>query len=481
MNYRPSKAFVYSMAGLCPVVAALWFGLLPEIREMEVRAVPGEITFDEVRTGKPGAVALVSARPGMTFGWSMDWFQEKFEDVMTWEHNPWKRSRNGFGDHFIGMLHSKDPVEKARAQELLRQAEAWHKRLLERYPELAVEMREIPADRNGFLRWLEFSERMEETLRNEGLPFPAELQGYLGNEGAWNAEAAKSWLAQNKALLDEIRAIGLLPERSLNGISVDRTGFIPARFAKSCGDALMIEARLAAEMGNPAGALDAVRAANGLADHLGEVESPSLLAATVQILTKISLQNRVLTDILPALPDGQRDPAMWQTILNPKAAGPAEFARLMKSEWSVGSRNYLLPMLLDTDDPKIPSDGAALLDYYSSQFSSITSTHEGTSPSDLAGLGWPSLTDDSHLSRSSRDVSSMVFVGAKAWRKGWERAQSVYAMNEAAFAILQGQPVPKDPVHGADYRWDPQNRVLSPPDTDAFREMKIDPITLPKF
>ncbi|MEY4569546.1 MAG: hypothetical protein RLZZ398_985 [Verrucomicrobiota bacterium] len=33
-------------------------------------------------------------------------------------------------------------------------------------------------------------------------------------------------------------------------------------------------------------------------------------------------------------------------------------------------------------------------------------------------------------------------------------------MNQAAFAIMKNQPIPKDPIYGQDYRWDPATRPI---------------------
>ena len=54
-------------------------------------------------------------------------------------------------------------------------------------------------------------------------------------------------------------------------------------------------------------------------------------------------------------------------------------------------------------------------------------------------------------------------------------------MTQAAFAILQGQPVPNDPIHGKPYSWNPETRELSLPAGDGFRKMNIKPLKLPKL
>lgn len=481
LKYQPSKSFVYIMIPSCVLVAALGFGLLPELEDLEARPIPGEITF---KNAKPEMrrTTTVSARTSPSFGWPMDWFEKGYESLMTWEYNPWKRPSMEFGEHYFKLIDSKNPRDRAKCRELQRLAEAWHQKLRLRFPELAVALRNVPDERNGFLKWLDFFDRMK-AISGSGEPhldFPKELSDYLIKKESWNSEAAKLWLTQQKPLLDEIRAIGLMPERSANGIPVDRWGFFPTGLAKSCGDALMIEARLAAEEGNPTAALESVRAVKGLADHLSEIETPTLLSATVQILMQLSLETRVLNEIIPALPAGQVDPAAWENALNPTVSGPAEFARLMKGEWSVGSRHFLLPMLLDAEEPKLPPDPGELLDAYSLNFLEIARIHEAADIKDLPTLEMPPAPDSSHLSRASRGMTEVLSIGCMSWRKGWDRAQSVSAMTQAAFAIMKGQPIPNDPIYGQPYVWDPTTRKLSPPNSEVFQKIDLKPIIVPK-
>lgn len=68
-----------------------------------------------------------------------------------------------------------------------------------------------------------------------------------------------------------------------------------------------------------------------------------------------------------------------------------------------------------------------------------------------------------------------------AWGIGWARAQSSSAMTQAAFALMEGQPLNQDPVYGKAYPWDPATRQLSMPAGKDFEGMKIRPITVPKL
>lgn len=478
-KYRPTKSFLLSMACLCLLLFALICGVLPELEALKNPKIPGEIKFPVTRPVFK-TKTTVSVQRERSFAWSLDWLMESYEKLMSWDRNPWKTKSPGFGLHYSDLIASKDPKDQARAKELRRLAEALHQQLLLRYPELAVPSKNIPPERNGFLKWLEFSERFASDSSSKHLDFPDDLQKHLNSEGPWNAASVKAWLTQEKLLIDEIRAIGLMPEQSSDGIDIHRYGFLPARLAKNCSDALLMDARLAAEEGNTAAALESVQAANGLASHFANIETPTLLALTVQILVQMGTQKYALTEIMPALPSGQLDPTAWENVLNPTVHSPDEFARVMKGEWSVTNREYLLPILMDPEELNNPSDPDALLDAFAGNFLHIVGNNEGRSITDWPNLADPGDPDISHLSRRSQGLIETCFIGQRAWRKGMERSVSVFAMNQAAFAILKGQPIPNDPIYGLPYGWDPATRILSKPNGEAFKKLELKSITLPK-
>ena len=106
--------------------------------------------------------------------------------------------------------------------------------------------------------------------------------------------------------------------------------------------------------------------------------------------------------------------------------------------------------------------------------------HEAASLSDLPTLKMPAIPDISHLSWESQGVVQDFYLGTEAWRKGWDRAQSIFGMTQAAFAIMQGQPIPPDPIHGLPYVWDAATRTLSAPNAKAFEKLDLKPIIVPK-
>lgn len=468
------------MVGLCPLVIALIFGLLPEVEALKNPPERGEIIFSGKRPDFTTKERRASKPQSNVSLWSMDWLQDKYEKLMTWDKNPWKIKFSDFGNHYQRLLESKNPVDIARAKELRRLADALHQRLLERYPELAVAAKHVPPDRNGFLKWLEFSERFSSKSQPKGLDFPEELKQHLSGEVPWDKASAQAWLDQHQPLMDEIRAIGLMPEQSIEGVDVHRWAFMPARLAKECSEALLLDARVAAENGDVAAALESIQASNGLATHLANVETPSLLAITVQILIQLQTQKYAFAEIMPALPPGQLDPAAWESALNPTVSPPGEFARIMKGEWSVIAREYLLPSLIDAEEPRSPPDPEAFLDAFAGHFLNVVQEHEGRAIPDWPNIPGSDLPDISHLSRRSQELFSMCFIGEHAWSKGMQRSLSIFAQSQAAFAIMKGQPIPNDPIYGQPYLWDPATRILSAPQTEAFKDLGIRPITVPK-
>ncbi len=412
----------------------------------------------------------------------MEWLEEAYENLMNWEYYPWKSNSPGGFSRYLTRLESDAPADQAYCREMERRVEAEFQKLLLRYPEMAVTMKSVPDDRNGFLKWLEFSEKIKAANPGvvPGIDFPKELDDFLNHRGAWNAEIARNWLAQQKSLIDEIRAIGQMPDQSTNGIAVDRWSFISARLVKNSVEGLILEARLAAEEGDASTALESIRTARGLADHFNKVETPTLLGATVQKLMQRELEKFALTQIMPALPAGQLDPAEWENALNPQVSSPAELARYMKGEWSTTVRQYVLPMILDADDPDAIPDGGDFLDAQVAPFLHAVRSYEGAAISDLPAVNMADYADFSHLSRRARKLGGILFVGANAWMRGWQRNQSESAMTQAAFAIMKGQPIPNDPIYGQAYVWDPATRALSPPETSFFKEMDIKSIIVPK-
>ncbi len=407
-----------------------------------------------------------------------DWFGMGWELVMQASWNPWKKNGEGFGEHYEKLKKSKDPADQQKLAEIHKFADEWFQRILERHPDMAVTYKDVPAEQNGFLKLLDLLDRF--SGQEDPYKIPQELSDYFNNPERWNAEAAKAYLEKNRALVDEIRSIGLLGEQSVKGVEPHRLGFFNVSLARESSSILGMEARLAAERGDQAAALQSMLAVQGWANHFDQIETPSLLHATVGILFRQKAQEALFSQILPALPAGSRDIAAWEKAMNFTPQPPAYMGKLMKGEWHVSAQALALPIFSTPEHRDMLPDPDAFIDAATSSSRQRSEAFQSLDMKDLA-LTAPSISPaTTGLSWKSRQLLRAMNIGTDAWGKGSARAQHQTAIGQAAFAILKGQPVPNDPVYGLPYRWDPVTRQLSAPSNATFDDMKIKPITLPK-
>lgn len=74
----------------------------------------------------------------------------------------------------------------------------------------------------------------------------------------------------------------------------------------------------------------------------------------------------------------------------------------------------------------------------------------------------------------------MLFLRERAWSKVLLRAQSATALNQAAFAVMKRDPLPLAPIPGLPCHCPPATRTLSTPNSPAFEEMALKPVTVPR-
>lgn len=478
MRYRPSKRVVWLVIPLLPVVV-MTVGIWLAGRE-DTEAIAS-------RGAKPPPERKLSADPSTwptAFSRSGEWLGDGMDAVMTWDHNPWKRRKDDFGQHFYTLRGSAKPEDKAEYERLKRLGREWYERLLARFPELAIQPgKTVPNERNGSYQWNELLKRLKTEPSGPlfSQKLPEGLETHLRKGGPLDAQAAKEWLDGNRGLIDELRAIGLLPEHSNGDIPAEEriNGFIS--YSQEAMRALLLDARLAADQGDISRALESIRAANGLADHLSETEDPIFLNTLVAGSLRNQVQSYVLSGILPFLPAGQVDVSAWQHAVNPIVRQPTDFARTMRGEWNTGLPTEFLPLLSDAADPSVPSDPDYLIESFTHYTKNLIQQGDTLTLADFANA--PRRTENlDHLSRRSRDLAeSMGMGGGYDMTNAWILNQSRNGLTLAAFAIMNGQPVPDDPVSGKPYVWDAETRQLSPPDFPRYKTTRIKPITVPKM
>ena len=403
-----------------------------------------------------------------------DWGPLSVDSLMQWDYNPWKPKPVWAGEHLMKLRYSKDPSDQAKLEDINKRAAEWFQRVLARHPDMAVEYQDVPDDENGLLRMLDFVKQFGDAVLGSDsncLRFPKDLIDYSKSKGPWNEQAARDWLANEPALFNEIRIIGLLPTESAKGISVDQWALLNMELYRASTVALMIDARIAAEDGDIARAMESIRAANGLADHLQNVETPIYFDSILVAKIRSEVQLRTITEVIPALPEGSVDLEAWEDAVNPVQDSPADLARLLKGEWTVGLQREILPVLADLEDPKSPPDAEDYIDVVTEAYRRAIHATENLSLEDMGSTPPPAPPSMEDLSLESRQFLGNINEFPNTIRTTWMRNLSISARYQAAFAIMQGEEVPNDPIYGLPYVWDTNTRELSYPDAEPFRNL----------
>ena len=446
---------------------------------------PARVPSDE-EIAKRGSVApldsdfsIVDAHTWRTaYGSPRDWIDQGMDSFMSWDLNPWKVEEQWFGQHFESLRRSKNPNDQAEYQRLRKLGREWHQRILSRYPELANRYRNVPDERNALKKLAD----LEKRFRSADDPnvylaadFPKELRAQLFNGKPWDSQAATAWLEANRSLVEEIRAIGLMTESSTKGLS----DFNPYRLTMDFTNMLLLDARVAADRGDINAALDSIRAANGLAGHLSQTDAPTIIMSLMGYSQQRSIRDAVFASIMPGLPASQIDLTAFENALNPRIETPAAWANTVIGEWNGGMSEYLLPSLADPTETRAPHDAELFAETYTNHMLGVVRNNQDRTLSELPTHP-DTIPDLSQLSLRSRSLLGMVDISYS--RKHWEHAQVQAGLTKAAFAILRGQPVPNDPIHGKPYTWDPITRQLSlPAGVEYNRNKGASPLVLPKL
>ena len=366
-------------------------------------------------------------------------------------------------------------------KELRRLGDLWYEELLAKHPEMAVTYKDVPDAENGFLKLLDFADRYG-SGGDRGLDLPDDIRKMLGGGEGWNGTRFAEWLRENRALVDEIMAIGLLPQQSITGIDSSRFVSFPARVHMDCSQILCSEARLLLEQGDEESALRSMQAAMGISTHLDKIETPFLFSETVSTLLHLATW-RFANDTLLSVDHAPADLRALRETLAVGPSGPEELADLLRGEWHVMAKGILLPQLLggktelNGEELRHPDPDAlveAHLAYYQHMSADIRA-------SDLAGLAGtsaaPPLAD--HLSPESKELMAILFNGTSAWSKGWIRTQCAGALAEAAFAAGMGEEILVEPVSGKPFVFDQDAGTISMPDDPMLNGFDIKPMKIP--
>ncbi|BCU77218.1 hypothetical protein llg_19330 [Luteolibacter sp. LG18] len=375
------------------------------------------------------------------------------------------------------LARSSDPRARERYQRIVARSEAWWQETAARYPDLVLACREVTPERNGFLRWTEFQMKRG----GRGLDLPAALSPWIAGSGKFDRFEAKRWIVDNRPLLDELKAIGELPDQSVKDIPFDRWKLDAGHFAVACAEMMMLEARTAAEDGDEAAAARCMRAVQGFANHFERIEVPDDEQWSVAACIGSRMRSRILHEIMPALSNARAcHPETWDDLLQSPAAAPRDYARLLRGDWQMTLREFLLPTLGNLRDQGHASDAQALVDAYSERMRSQIALCERADG--LTGLpSWNTvIVPPANLSQECRDLFRIAMDDRCSGSRGWVTRQVQGSLDAAAFDIMCGGPVPREPVSGKPFAWNETRRELALPDAPCLARVKVQPLSVPE-
>ncbi|MFD0895543.1 hypothetical protein KBB96_19585 [Luteolibacter ambystomatis] len=376
------------------------------------------------------------------------------------------------------MARSEDPAVRERYHRIASRSEDWWKEIAARHPDLAPANHEVADERNGFLRWVKFVE----THGCNSLKVPAALGAWFDGGSNLDRFETKRWLLENRALLDELQAIGELPDRSVRGIALERWKHDCGRFELRCAEALMLEARSVAEDGDEATALRRMRAVQGLADHFSGIEVPDDHYWRITSAIDARMRNRIIREILPAL-SGDRACHLqtWAPLLRAPAAAPKDYATILRANWQMSLREFLLPTLVNLHDQSHAPDADALVDTYTDRMrTQIEACEKAAAFTDLPS--WNTIiAPPEKLSPECRDLYQMAMDDRAAASREWLGMQIQRSMDAAVFDILAGEPVTAEPVSGKPFTWNESRRELALPDSPSLARLKVEARKVPQL
>jgi hypothetical protein len=401
---------------------------------------------------------------------------------------------------FLQVLRYKEePPRIPRTPEQIEQARQasidLREKLVVEFPALRITEHPVPDDQNGFLLLFKLDRECEAF----GLPVSKEFRQLLDDKIPWNPEIARRGLAGHADLVARIEHIASLPTRSSSNMPAGYGGFFWGRATIDSANILLLKARLAAEAKDEAETLRLVAAAQNLASHFREIETPTLITYGLSGWVDHGIRDATFKHLLPAL-GRDADLPRWKSMLASRSYTSAELAKVGRGQWSTISQFYLFGAILDSDYPNHPPDGEALAHAYTSRYNALVTRLPTLTLAEFLdhGAEFPDESD-SHLSEKSREIMDFFFGDGKSggkWKWAGERqvksivrAASISAQYEAAFDLLilekSGRKlvpelmaeVTRDPLSGSPFLFDPATRVVSPP--PAAAKVDVKPLGLP--
>ena len=353
---------------------------------------------------------------------------------------------------------------------------------LEKYPELRIEAKNVPADEDGFLAIY----RISKDDRLEALKSGELLRRFLAGE--LDAE-------ELGRLLEEHREIGALIEQ-IAAMKDSSSANLPLKYLDNFGpgvrtmsEYLLLKSLLATETSDESGAFRYAELATGLNSHLRNIEEPNFFTETILVVLEMNLRSLVLNEILPRLGE-ESDLASWRPLLEAPDDAAGRYADVMKGEWNHNAKTTMF-MFFHEGSPYSVPDPAETFDAYASWMASNVRALPGSSFKNLEQND--SLLPGSHTNGLSERGAKEVADSEQYFDlqlSQFVRASAVFSVYDAAMDLLIREQSGMDlsgvtesfilnPINDLPFNYDPASRALSASGLPSGKEIK--PLTLPQL
>lgn len=356
-------------------------------------------------------------------------------------------------------------------------AEAWYNELLATHPELQADYEDVPDSANGFLQLLKLIESLESP---ENLPDSKTLEPVLNGSADWNPALVAAWISDHREFFNRLREIAELDQQSVNGIPFSRQARLMAPFASQMSALLRAHGRLSLNAGRMDDAKRSYTAAYNLAAHLDDIETPSIFNKILATNIRNNIRFRFIHDVAPKLLSEPNQIEAWWTALNADSAPNLGLDRALIGEWHHTTRNLVLPGMLESGREN-PLRDVRDPDTFLAAYADLTKRRV------RAASGWkkpseimpPNLSADPDLGALDQDLLR-DYLNWNGLVRGFQAHAVQRVMQDAAIAIMLGEPPPPEPMSGQPFAFNPKTRVLSIPDHPRLKDIAITPLTLPR-
>ncbi len=324
-----------------------------------------------------------------TVGEFLPWTRGWFHDLRWVAGQIVNMQRKGFSfseqdEYLQSLIPTEDSPEGI---ELKQQFDDWYSGVIERYPKLRVDYKNVPEDENGILHIYQWQEEVR-SEKNRAGKSDAELRkiipsssipdkflemAYAGSDNVppENYGQLEAYLTNRKEIIDRAITIGLMPNQSTSHLPIPQLPpFLLVSWAKEITDLLALNALLEAEKGDADAALQSMKAVRGWGKHFRDCEAPTLVQSTLGTAIELRVRRLIYWKILPLLSEKDLDLSQWAALMKNKESAQQLWMRRMRGEclyisyttsyWSPGDSNNLKDAWAETTNYLIDPDNGYL-------------------------------------------------------------------------------------------------------------------------